>query len=751
MGTSAYASDPAKDKDYIAGKACYERQDYDKARYHLLRVHRENPDHEQTLLMLANIEERTKHYATAIVHLNELLALNPYNENFWRKKIGIYRLQGNHVEADRLLDRLCTIYPENEDLQKQRRARQQEVFNSNYRKQCEQGDIEGQITSLRAMIAQGQVTGDRSKGEVSELCFTLSSRLQQVGRISESLDALSQGLILTPGNMMLIRKKAGILAEQGRTMEAYTFIKNLGVRNGETEKMLRDLEETLLLQAELNDPYVMNGKRWEQHRDKEALRYLVSTSITRGYLEDARFYLKESCKIYGETPELLYKSYTVEKRLGNTPQAFQFLHKLHQKQPGNEEVTDILAAEALRNATSLIADENYAAALPLLDSVIAMHPDEEIVVSAQNKRRAINGHYAEVQLKQRLEEWHTLVPQLMEEKQYMEAITIADSILLYEPKDEMMPFYKGTAYEHLHEWDKAYECLKRYNPSPLELGEHRRHLNELLARKMKNTLGIDYQQARLGLEDKLTANASISYDRKLRNNDVLSTSILYTARDYALGEEGNDENEAQIIDKGGVGIQLNANYRHIFSERFAGELGAAWASKYFPVVTVKAVADWTLRKDWGIAVRASYRRTDSSHITNDDVITNGSHSDIFNLGATVTKNLDKWHFAMGTDGFLISGHFYASVNGKMQYFPLEHSKTHVFAAAGCGSAPELEIIDNSLPTGFSHLNTFVAAGGFVSLTRHLGLAASGSWYNLVNTHKLHRNYFYINAHIQITF
>lgn len=106
-----YYSD-ASGLNELMGRYYYQyKRDYDKARYYLVRAVRENPENVTAKQMLVNVEEETENYSSAICYVNELLEINPYWQGLWRKKIGLYRKQNNHVEADRLLKRLHQIYP----------------------------------------------------------------------------------------------------------------------------------------------------------------------------------------------------------------------------------------------------------------------------------------------------------------------------------------------------------------------------------------------------------------------------------------------------------------------------------------------------------------------------------------------------------------------------------------------------------------------------------------------------------------
>ena len=97
------------DLNELNGCYYFHQKDYDNARYFLIVAVRDNPQNVRAKQMLVNVEEQTGNYSSAICYVNELLEINPYWQGLWRKKIGLFRLQGNDVEADRLLKRLHQI------------------------------------------------------------------------------------------------------------------------------------------------------------------------------------------------------------------------------------------------------------------------------------------------------------------------------------------------------------------------------------------------------------------------------------------------------------------------------------------------------------------------------------------------------------------------------------------------------------------------------------------------------------------
>ena len=128
----------------LMGQYYYQFKLYDKARYYLINSLKDDNSNHQARETLVKVEEETKNYSSAIVYVNELLEVSPYNERLWRKKIALYRYLGNDHEADLLLERLRSIYPENERIKKDWNYR----VELKYYKQHEEGDVQSQFETL---------------------------------------------------------------------------------------------------------------------------------------------------------------------------------------------------------------------------------------------------------------------------------------------------------------------------------------------------------------------------------------------------------------------------------------------------------------------------------------------------------------------------------------------------------------------------------------------------------------------------
>ena len=294
-GVKVHPTDP--NIRWLLGRYYYEKHDLDMARYNLVKAIEGDYNHVDAKQLIVKVEEESEHYSSAICYVNELLEVNPYWRGLWRKKIELYRKMGNDVEADRLLVRISQIYPEDSGLKKDL-AYSYEMSYLKYRKA---GNLAEATKYLEKWL---EINPDNA-----EVYLALCNMYLQQGFVDRAYEVASRGTERFPGNMELLRKKVGILCEQGRYTEALTYVNNRMATNN--SPVLRSYYNSLLADAALaarnSDPYVMYGKIYEQTRSREALDYLLNTSLTRGYYEDARYYLSEAKKLDGrDNPKLLY-------------------------------------------------------------------------------------------------------------------------------------------------------------------------------------------------------------------------------------------------------------------------------------------------------------------------------------------------------------------------------------------------------------------------------------------------------------
>ncbi len=133
----------------LNGQYYYHFGDIDRARTFFLLALKDDASNTNSIRQLIRLERDCKNYSTAIDHINALLEFVPYDKGLWRQKIEMYRLMGNNREAEHLLERLRTIYPDDESL----RGDSQDDLEVQYRNQKNSGDLAGQTAILEQLVA----------------------------------------------------------------------------------------------------------------------------------------------------------------------------------------------------------------------------------------------------------------------------------------------------------------------------------------------------------------------------------------------------------------------------------------------------------------------------------------------------------------------------------------------------------------------------------------------------------------------
>lgn len=353
---------------------------YDKARFFLIRSLRDNSDNLHSKEMLMKIEERTKHYSSAIVYCNELLETSPYDYNLWKKKIELYRLQGNTAEATRLLNRLREIYPEKQDVKKEIAY----DLETKYRQYRTKKNLEGQEDMLKQLV--------KIDPKNEEFQMALCNLYLQTGRTEAALDAAGYAASVVAKPYPFVEKKASILGEMTRYSEALSYLREaqsnipaLAAHSGEISQLSHALEEDAARMAVQNDPYTAYAKIYEKEHSDEALNYLLNTATTRGYLDDALVYVRQARKRYGDTQKLLYREYTIQRRLGNDKAATAMLVKMHSKWPNDREICEELCAIRLGEARSMMDFGQYHEAIATLEEIRQYNVDEETMSTIEHR------------------------------------------------------------------------------------------------------------------------------------------------------------------------------------------------------------------------------------------------------------------------------------------------------------------------------------------------------------------------------
>ena len=374
-GLAEYPSDP--DLRYLNGRYYYVSHNLREARYNLVRATQEDDQHYASKRLLVDVEDDLNHYSSAICYINELLEFQPYDRDLWRRKIGLYRKLGNHVEADAALERLAHIYPNDSIVRREVRNRHRETWNGTLQKNtlAETADNLEQWLDLDPMNLDYYVE--------------LINTYERMGEYERALGAANRGLHHFPNNAVLVAKSVGIMSSLGWFSQALSFVK----QNGSNERTYAGLLHEVADQARLNDPYEVNGRLYSITKDRDVLSYLINTSLTRGYYDDARLYLAEAFRTDGRTPALLMKQYSLERRCGNEGATVKILEELYHKQPTDEELIGEYTDLMLQLGSRDMEHQQWADAQQHLQRVLELTtPENDAWAAAVSRQITVLGH-----------------------------------------------------------------------------------------------------------------------------------------------------------------------------------------------------------------------------------------------------------------------------------------------------------------------------------------------------------------------
>ena len=681
---------------YLLGRYWYHEGEISKARRYLLQALVDDDSNTEALELLEKLEEEEGNYTTAIVHINDLLSFSPYNIRLWRKKIEIYRILGNDLEANKLLERLAEIYPNDEQVRKDVIYQKEQE----YLMLSRQGNEKESQQAIEELILRNP--------RDPQYYIDLSSSLLKEGKMDDAIAVCARGVSNTNGNRTLIRRRVSILQTCARYQEAEQYLDECIRKYGELGLTdLRDyLHNEAAYAADAADPYTRYRKLYGTTNSDESLDWLINTSMQRGWWDDAQYYLREKEKKDGKSKQLLNRRYTVEKRLGNEQAALRILEDLYRSDTADTDIRELLAEKRLREGTELMNEEMWAPAL------MPLHQADSLT----------NDSLMHEVLRRRIQTCESMIMELEAKR-----------------RDSLDQMQHSILYEKEHNLDSAYACLMRYRPSLDEFHEVQRHRYNLLSQLQKNTLSFDYQYIRRSSADEWSHNAFVTYTRKWKNH-MFEGSAAYAGRESTTWKEDlTDTKDTTYVSMGGTGFQLGAGYYHYFSWGEASIQGS-WSSRYFPKAAVKLSATENLPMEWTLTERLQWR-----------YIKDETTYHIFSTGVTAGWTINNFVLSPNVDVFLLQKKVFVNGGFKMTYLPLAGDKSNVFAAFGVGNAPEMSLLDGNLPVRFNILNTNVAVGGFYLINGHLGVSGSIEWYAMGSNDDMVRNYIYLNIGLLVGF
>ena len=379
-GLKHYPDDP--ELLYLNGRYYYDaHRDLQKARYNLVKTLQEADHHWAARRMLIDVEDDSRHYSSAICYINELLEQQPYDRDLWRRKIGLYDKMGNKVEAEAALERLSRIYPNDSVVKRELSLLHRENWNKR---------LSTTTLGERAATLEGYMNQEPDNLDYYQ---ELSDVYIKMGDYDKALNTAKRGLVRYPGNGWLVQRVANLMSENGLYTRALMFLKENRVGGRPYENAMREAAND----ARLRDAYDIHGRLYAETGDRDALNYLLNTSLTRGYYEDALEYLREAYKLEGRTMDLLLKEYDLQKRAGNTKQVQRLLRELFTINPLDDDIREEYIAMQIQLANIDEEQQDWRGAYDMLTiATNSMEPGSDQWIVTTSRKISLLGQMGEL-------------------------------------------------------------------------------------------------------------------------------------------------------------------------------------------------------------------------------------------------------------------------------------------------------------------------------------------------------------------
>lgn len=488
-----------KDSDLrmMAGKYYLHKKQYDKARYELAKSLEYGSANTESKQMLIAVETESERYSSAICYINELLEVNPYGKELWRKKIDLYRISGNQVEADRLLKRISQIYPNDPEISKDLsyiiEQRTVEVSRS--------GKIDKTIELARQTV--------EDQPNQQELYFPVIDNYIKAGDFSNALAYTDRALNHFPKDEGFVKKKLAILEHEDRYSELLGFL-NAEMKN-DASGNLRNLYNYYLLEAARNakesDPVTLYGKIFDASPgNTEAFNYVFSELFSQAQYEEAIHLLNRRRNSVGPSKELDLKELNMYKSMQNLPKVSSFTKELFKRYPDDADLRESYVTLTLKSAKNSMDEGKINTAIADWKEAI-QYGDQE----------AIN--YARI----------GMYNAYQSSKQYPEAIAVLDEMLIDDPENLDLIMKKSDLYNKQGSYDYALTIYEQILEKTS--GEERSRLQNGYS-EIASPLVKNFREEYKLIEARKLCERWLVIDNHNQEALIAITNISYQLQDY---------------------------------------------------------------------------------------------------------------------------------------------------------------------------------------------------------------------------
>ncbi|MVZ64136.1 tetratricopeptide repeat protein [Sphingobacterium humi] len=429
QGLKRYPKDG--DLKMLLGKYYVLTKQYDKARYELNKALEYNRSSVDARHLLVAVETETKRYSSAICFVNELLEVNPYWRGLWRKKIELYRLQGNEVEANRLLKRISQVFPGDSVIQGD--VNYQMEMTANDKRKA--GKIDDAIEINKLLLQE--------KPRNLEVYLDLINGYIKAGDYNNALVSTERGLNNFPRNKSLADKKVAILEHNKRYDEILAFLqKEMG---GSASSQYNYFLLEAARSAKDNDPAILYGKILEGDAgNEEAFQVVFNHLIAQQQYDEALDKLRSYARIKGMSKPLQAKELSIYRLKNDKQKEAQLIKTMYLNDPNDMDLREAYVGFIAQEIKDHLGAEEWATAEGKILMIIP--------IATEEYRDYLN---------------NALQNSYFQQGKYREAIDMLDRMKALDPSNQTYTLKKASILMRMQQVDQAvnvYEELFRSVP-----------------------------------------------------------------------------------------------------------------------------------------------------------------------------------------------------------------------------------------------------------------------------------------------
>lgn len=484
-----------------------------------------------------------------------------------------------------------------------------------------------------------------------------------------------------PKNVSNLVKKAEYLKDLKEFDSALNIVDSLIVEYSEQKKykqqyvyysslyMKHLIENQLYYQA----VPIANKSLEIDNTNQLTYRYAINASSAMKWYDKMLIYADSAVYHHPDNLDFKLNRISAYSNLRDHQKATELLEEIEEQYSKDLRVKGVLAQERFKLATLAEEGDDYEVANTHYNSVLLADPTN-------------------------IPAYQRLVNLSIKQKFYENALIYIDRALEIDPNAErdFFIYKKGIVYEMMGDYSKAYEYQKLSLKA--DESELKDHVDYLLNKPLKNLIGINYLRATSGEENYVSGVAGLFYKRILEKNNY-GLNVNYATR------SGGD-----------IGLQLKAEWAHIFSKTFYAQIDASYGNIYFPKFKVFGSAYKYLKHDWEAGLGVGITRIPTG-------------KDFFNLQGSLSKDLGDFWVNTRVNILSNNGTIYNNLFAQARY-NINDNGDYVVAMASTGNAPQEDITTSFQVNPFlTYVNSMVGAGYKWNHKHKYTYGIQGNWYS----------------------